>query len=124
MTVTNALALVNPSQVLTGHPPFHNMPAFPAAIAVVIDRKRPEKPPNAKSLGFSDALWELVQLCWSESSSTRPTAGQLFDDLSTAARTWVPPPVYPIEVDTGRNTITTDSSGSLGISSTNLAREA
>lgn len=87
--------------------------------AVVVDRKRPEKPPNADSLGFSNALWELVQLCWSESSPIRPTAEQLFDDLSPAARTWVHPQVYPIEADTG-DTSRTDSSGSLEISLTSI----
>ena len=95
------------------------MHAFSPVIAVVIDGERPEKPPNADSLGFSNALWELVQLCWNESSLTRPTAEQLFDDLSPAARTWVHPPVYPIEVDTC-DTIRTDSSGSLEISLTDI----
>lgn len=56
----------------------------------------PEKPSTAKSLGFSDELWELVKLCWSKSSSARPTAEKLLDNLSHASPTWVPPSPYPI----------------------------
>src|SRR5579872_1507703 len=56
---------------------------------------RPEKPLHAKSLGFSDTLWELVRMCWSESTITRPTAQELFDNLSLVAPTWSPPKVYP-----------------------------
>ena len=60
--------------------------------------ERPNKPLGAESLGLSNALWELLQRCWSESASSRPTAQQLFDYLSSASRTWIPPPVYPAMV--------------------------
>jgi len=69
-----------PSQVLTGPRPFHHMPGSTFALAVLGD-EGPEKPVDAESLGFSDTLWELVQSCWSESS--RPTAQQLLDRLSS-----------------------------------------
>jgi hypothetical protein len=87
------------------------MRTLSAVIAVVIDGQRPEKPPNAESLGFSDSIWGLLQLCWSESSSTRPTAEQLFDELSSAADTWVPPPVYPAEAVTNNDIASADSTG-------------
>ena len=90
--------LIHLSQVLTGRPPFYHMRAFSPVTAVVMDGERPEKPLDSRSLGFSDDLWELVQLCWSQSTSIRPTAWQLSNGLSSAAPTWVPPPVYPIEV--------------------------
>ena len=97
------------------------MPAFSPVTAVVMDGKRPEKPLHAKSLGFSDAIWESVQLCWSDSIS-RPTAAQLFDDLSAAARlAWVPPSVYPIELKTYDAGV--DSSGSSGVFLMNLIRD-
>lgn len=103
------------SQVLTGLPPFYHMHAFSSVTAVVIDSERPEIPLNAESLGFSDILLGLVQSCWSESTSARPTAVQLFDGLSTAALTWNPPLVYPIEVNPGNST-GVDSSSSSGMS--------
>ena len=111
-----------PPKVLTGLPPFHYMYAFSPVTAVVIDGERPGKPPHAESLGFSDTLWKLVQLCWSESSLARPTAVQLFDDLSTAALTWDPPAVYPIEINTD-NATRVDSSCSSGVTRMNLIRE-
>ena len=84
-----------PPQVLTGLQPFHQMCAF-SPMAAVLRGKRPEKPLDAESLGFSDELWGLVELCWSELSSGRSTALRLVDDLSSASLNWVPPPVYPI----------------------------
>jgi len=88
------------------------MPPLPAALAV-LRGERPERPVDAESLGFSDTLWELVQLCWSESNSTRPTARQLLDYLSPASRTWVPPPVYPVIVADTFSVAYSDSSDSL-----------
>ena len=80
-----------------------------------MDGRRPEKPLKAESLGFSDIVWESVQLCWSESCSTRPTALQLLDDLSTAAAlTWVPPSAYPMKVNA--NTASAALFGSPGVS--------
>ena len=57
---------------------------------------RLEKPPAAESLGFSDELWELLQLCWSESTSARPTAERLLHYLSRPSPTWVPPSVVRV----------------------------
>ena len=77
--------------------------------------ERPEKPRESESLGFSNGLWELVQWCWSESSSDRPTARELHDYLSRASLTWVPPRVYPASID-AYSTADSDSSGSLWMS--------
>jgi len=100
--------LINSPQVLTGLRPFYHLHAYLPVLAVVRG-ERPGKPLGAESLGFSDALWELLQSCWSDSSSARPTTQRLLDSLSHASRTWVPHSVYPaIRVD-----IDSDSSGSL-----------
>ena len=49
------------SQVLTGLRPFHRK--FPyTAVSAILKGERPERPLDAKSLGFSDTLWELVEL--------------------------------------------------------------
>ena len=98
------------------------MRALSFVTAVVIDGRQPEKPLQAKSLGFSDTLWKLTQLCWSESSSTRPTAIQLFDELSDLAITWDPPQEYPIKADPN-DTTGADPSDSLGVTPANLIPE-
>ena len=86
---------IYPPQVLTGLKPFHQMRAF-SPMAAVLRGQRPEKPLDAESLGLSDKLWWLVQLCWSELSSDRPTALKLLNHLSSASLNWAPPPVYPV----------------------------
>ena len=102
-------------QVLTGFRPFHCMPGY-TPVPAILRGERPKRPLDAESLGFSDALWQLTQLCWSGSSSDRPTVQQLLDHLSLAALSWVPPPVYParVVIDTGEIT-GSNSSGSSGM---------
>ena len=89
-----------PPKVLTGLRPFYHFSAY-TPVPAVLRGERPEKPREAESLGFSQALWGLVQSCWSESSSARPTAQQLFDYLSPASLTWVPPLEYPVGIGGG-----------------------
>ena len=100
-------------QVLTGLRPFYRKSPY-TAVPAILRGERPERPVDAESLGFSDALWELVESCWSESISTRPTAQQLFDHLSPASLAWTPPPVYPIARGDMEETASSGSSGSLG----------
>ena len=82
-------------QVLTGRQPFRRLGPYAVVIAVQ-KGKRPSKPDNADSLGFSNTLWWWTRLCWSESPSARPTAQQLFRYFQGASCTWVPPLEYPI----------------------------
>ena len=92
-------------------------------VPAIMRGERPEKPFGAESLGFSDTLWWLVQLCWSESISDRPAARQLFSYLAFVALSWVPPLVYPaIMIDAGEAT-DSDSSGLSGMSLENSTRE-
>ena len=115
-------SLTHVSQVLTGLQPFHRLTAC-AVVVVVMEGKRPERPLEAKSVGFSSTLWELVGLCWKESSSARPTAKQLLDHLSAASPDWIPPPVYPIDETDAPESTDLDSSGSLGTSLRSLMGE-
>ena len=102
---------VYPLQVLTGLKPFHDMPHL-TFIPPVLRGARPDKPLHAGALGFSDALWELLELCWSRTRSSRPTAGELLDYLSSASPDWVPPAEYPVPVTETSSITYSDSSGS------------
>ena len=104
--------LIYPPKVLTGLKPFHHMPR-PTFIPPVLRGKRPEKPAHAESLGFSDTLWGLVQLCWSATGTSRPTARELLERLSLDSPGWVPPAEYPIRTTNASSPATdSDSSGS------------
>ena len=115
---SSRLSLIHPSKILTGLKPFHHMRAFSPVVAV-LRGQRPERPLDAESLGFSDTLWGLVQLCWSESSSDRPSAVQLLDHLSTISPAWVPPLVYPVRATDDSSNTESDSSSSSQMSQTN-----
>jgi len=105
------LSPIHPSQVLTGLRPFHGLCAY-EPVPAILRGQRPEKPIGAESLGLSCDLWGLVQLCWSESSSIRPTAQRLFDHLSLASLAWAPPPMYPVGEVEAFGITYSDSSGS------------
>ena len=49
---------------------------------------RPEKPAGAKRLGFSDELWETVELCWVEDLNARPSVEDIFPSLNVATAFW------------------------------------
>lgn len=54
----------------------------------VVDGLRPEKPQNASAVGFSDLLWDFVQLCWDSDRTRRPTTTEVVKCLSEAATNW------------------------------------
>ena len=96
------------NQVLTGLKPFYSIHGL-ACVPAILRGERPSIPSHAESLGFSNTLCGLVQLCWSETAITRPTARQLLDSLSLISSTWVPPAAYPIIVVDPSDSESTDS---------------
>ena len=89
----------------------------PIVACAVLRGERPGKPLNALSLGFTDALWGLLQSCWDESAAARTTAQQLLDYLGPASRVWVPPKLCP----TARGVVSAHSSDILWISEASLS---
>jgi len=71
---------------------------------------------NASSLGFTDSLWGLLQSCWDESASARPTARQLLNYLRPASLTWVPPPSVCPTTGGIVSTLSSDTFGASGAS--------
>jgi len=77
-----------PSQkVLTGRAPFGRT-SDGSIVKKVIDGARPERP-NA---GFTDGLWNLLQLSWSEEyegrESKRPSISLILERLQKDSSTW------------------------------------
>ncbi|KAF9789223.1 hypothetical protein BJ322DRAFT_1017929 [Thelephora terrestris] len=49
---------------------------------------RPEKPANAKDVGISNALWELMQVCWHRKIEERPQIQEVVEGVKNAAAKW------------------------------------
>jgi serine/threonine protein kinase len=81
-------------QVLSGLPPFDHLRPL-ATMRAILRGERPDKPLNASDLGFTDTLWELLQSCWSQPASARPTARRVYDCLRSESDDWTAPLAAP-----------------------------
>lgn len=54
-------------ETLTGHAPFHKV----SALSVLLDVVRGKHPPREP--GFTDSLWEMLELCWAYEPKERPS---------------------------------------------------
>ena len=75
-------------QVLCGHYPYVELPLDTSVIRAITGGTRPEKPEEAKHLGFSDELWRTVELCWMEDRDARPVVQDILSSLKDAAAFW------------------------------------
>ncbi len=66
--------------MLEGVPPVNGIPDLPASLSVVRGR-RSNRPPNTPN-----ELWDLIASCWSQQSSGRPNAQDIFDRAQALAR--------------------------------------
>lgn len=78
-------------EVLTGRPPFGRS-SDGRVVRKVMDGVRPERPNS----GFSDELWNLLQLSWSEKhenrESPRPSITLILEQLQTDSSSWFSTP--------------------------------
>ena len=58
------------------------------AVNAIMEGIRPNKPEEAKRLGFSGKLWRTVQRCWLEDRNTRPRLEDILSSLTDAALLW------------------------------------
>lgn len=74
-------------QIYSGCPPFHGW-SVPDIVRAVSPRdgQRPERP-NSATNGLTDALWELIQECWDDNPSKRPTIEEVWRKLRRERRT-------------------------------------
>jgi len=74
--------------VLTGAPPFANRQKPEVAFGVVLEGKRPARPNNSESLGITNEVWELLELCWAKDVSLRPAINLVVRCLEGVAKRW------------------------------------
>ena len=94
-------------EVLTGLQPFYERKWPLVEIFYHVMRgERPAKPGDAELVGFGGGTWELVEECWKEEPTERPTIKRVLTHLShvAASSTAVGPtsailPENPLEFD-------------------------
>lgn len=67
--------------MLSGLAPFHGLRDTDTLYAVV-QGERPAIPANARELGISDGLWQLLTKCWNADYSGRPRIDEIHQHLS------------------------------------------
>jgi hypothetical protein len=67
-----------------GHAPFHNLPQPAALIQIVNLAQRPSRPTDGETSRtlVTDALWAMVESCWAQDASIRPTAAGVVSQLA------------------------------------------
>ena len=71
-------------KLFTGRYPFHESRLDAQVINKVLSGKRPPRLENAKSLGLSDEVWQIMERCWKEDRRKRPRISSALQDLKRA----------------------------------------
>ena len=80
ITCPTKLSILTPPQIFSGDIPFEDISGWLSLRSHVVDHaKRPAKPQPQVDIGrdFDDKLWSLIEECWSQEPSNRPTAGNV-----------------------------------------------
>jgi len=73
-------------EVLTGFQPFHEQKRGIFDLTYqVAHGLRPTRPDNVEQVGFGDGTWELVEECWTEEATRRPTTDRVLAHLKHVA---------------------------------------
>ena len=78
--------------MLTGAPPFSNREKQELACRVVLSGERPSRPSNSESLGITNEIWNLLEICWAKDAASRPTANHVVRCLKGAVKDWTADP--------------------------------
>ena len=73
-------------QVLTGAPPFAGQQGPELACQITLGGKRPPRPNSSESLGITDEVWDLLEMCWTKDASSRPEVNHVVGCLERAAK--------------------------------------
>ncbi|KAJ7202185.1 kinase-like domain-containing protein [Mycena rebaudengoi] len=69
-------------EIMMGKAPFHELRSDAALFMGVLKGQRPSRPTTWSGTAALDCLWQLLQDCWQEDPSTRPTATQIVQRLT------------------------------------------
>ena len=69
--------------MFSGELPFHEIPRDYSVILAVMQGKRPRRPLHdmCQTRGLTDDLWNLIEQCWTDRPSDRPTASHIMEFL-------------------------------------------
>ena len=77
-------------QVFTGFVPFYEHPRDSTVIFKIVEGKRPSRPPAGNlawvQWGLTDVIWELMEDCWRQDPTSRPTAEDIVARLHSQGR--------------------------------------
>jgi hypothetical protein len=80
ITCSTKLSILAPPQIFSGDIPFKDISGWLSLRSNVVNyAKRPAKPQPQDDIGreFDDKLWSLIEECWSQEPSDRPTAATI-----------------------------------------------
>jgi hypothetical protein len=97
-------------EVLTRRVPFYRYTDF-AIVGRVIKGERPERPQESEgAVGFTDAVWEVLELCWKSLPRERPSIEDVLKCMKKAATSWTPPSPLSMAVPSAVDSPTSNTS--------------
>ena len=76
-------------QVLTGETPYRRINPSALVFQIALNGKRPDKPSDASTIGFSGSSWDFTQRCWDGQAGLRPQVGEVVTHLGKRRPTGV-----------------------------------
>jgi len=86
-------------EVLSGQIPFASI-RTPVAMLRVLEGKRPERPQGEEGRLFTDAIWNVLELCWKPQPSDRPSAKSILLCLEGTPSPLQPPSGVDVVAET------------------------
>ena len=76
-------------EVLSGHRPFHDHYQYTVS-ATILGGGRPMRPQGEAARWFTDAVWGILEHCWTPEPSNRPSISCVLECLDQTSELWTP----------------------------------